>query len=84
MSIDDNGENKTYQINVNSPYRADAVATPPRRNRRRQDRRKMSNVKVWISKSSGSLKNRIHDDILSKQRDRIQELELKLSDNRIR
>ena len=22
-------ENKTYQINVNSPYRADAVATPP-------------------------------------------------------
>ena len=80
MSIDDNGENKTYQINVNSPYRADAVATPPRRNRRRQDRKKISNVKVWISKSSGSLKNRIHDDILSKQRDRIQELELKLSD----
>ena len=34
MSIDDNGENKTYQNQCrNSPYRADAVATPPRRSR---------------------------------------------------
>ena len=80
MSIDDDDENRNYQINVNSPYRVDAVATPPRPSRRRQDRKKMSNIKVWISKSSGTFKNRMHDDVLSKQRDRIQELELKLSD----
>ena len=74
----DDDENETYQINVNSPYRADAVATPPRQSRKRQDLNKMSNVKNWITKNSHVLKNNIN--VLKEQRNRIQELELKLND----
>jgi hypothetical protein len=78
----DENENETYQINVNSPYRADAVATPPRRSRIKQDLKKMSNVKNWISKNTHILKqhSNININILSEQRNRIQELELKLHD----
>ena len=57
----DDDENETYQINVNSPYRADAVATPPRQSRKRQDLNKMSNVKNSRAMHHKLYKHRSHE-----------------------
>ena len=66
----------TYEIEVDSPYRADALATPPRVHRVKSATA-TTNMRKWVSSNNVMVKEQ---EVLKQQRARIQELELRLSE----
>ena len=73
----------SYSIDVNSPYRADAVATPPRRVLQATSRGGNQVMKEWVRTNSHKVlsgADTVQQTMINAQRERIHELELRLFD----